>query len=308
MLFLDEIMAGFASAESALVAERRARSVAGAAASAPGPIPVISLAPFAAPGGSDADRAAVAAEWDAACRRVGFVKVVDHGVPPGVIDRAWSAATDFFRLPLAEKASVAMTEDYPYGYQAMGTENLEASLDKGADAKPGDVKEMFNLCIGSASGGAGLAPVRWPAGYDTGSRAALEEYYSELEALSCRLYRVCALALGLPEGWFDPRIANHRNVIRAIHYPGQQTPPEPGQVRAPRGKLQESSPFAYPRPRALTTHSHAMTLLAHAEPLLRRCAHPPTRTTVRSPSCGSAAPSPGACRPWARVASGWTSA
>jgi hypothetical protein len=173
----------------------------------------------------------VAAEWDAACRQVGFLKVVDHGVPAGVIDRAWNAVTEFFRLPLSEKASVAMTSDYPYGYQAMGTENLEASLDKGAEANPGDAKEMFNVCVGSVSGGAGVAPVRWPAGYPSSSRAALEEYYSELEALSSRLYDVCALALGLPEGWFAPRTGNHRNVIRAIHYPAQQTPPAPGQER-----------------------------------------------------------------------------
>lgn len=222
------------SAESALVSERRARTaVSGAAISAPDAVPVISLAPFLAPGGSEADRVAVAAEWDAACRQVGFVKIVDHGVPPGVIDKAWDAATAFFRLPLVEKASVAMTSDYPYGYQAMGTENLEASLDKGADANPGDVKEMFNICIGSASANADVAPVRWPAGYPAGSRAALAEYYSELEALSSRLYDVCALALGLPAGWFAPRTGNHRNVIRAIHYPAQQTPPEPGQVHAP---------------------------------------------------------------------------
>lgn len=235
-----------ASAESALVAERRARSaVAGAGTSAS--VPVISLAPFTAPGGSEADRAAVAAEWDAACRQVGFVKIVDHGVPLGVIDKAWSAAADFFRLPLADKSSVAMTSDYPYGYQAMGSENLEASLDRGAGAKPGDVKEMFNLCIGSASGGAGSAPVRWPANYPAHSCAALEEYYSELEALSSRLYSVCALALGLPEGWFASRTGNHRNVIRAIHYPAQHTPPAAGQVsqlEAPAALFPFHRPFA----------------------------------------------------------------
>jgi hypothetical protein len=40
------------------------------------------------------------------------------------------------------------------------------------------------------------------------------------QALSALLYRVCALALGLPEDWFDIRTDRHRNVIRAISYPG----------------------------------------------------------------------------------------
>ena len=33
-----------------------------------------------------------------------------------------------------------------------------------------------------------------------------------------------------PEDWFASRTNNHRNVIRAISYPAQKTPPAPGQV------------------------------------------------------------------------------
>jgi len=106
------------AAESTLVAARiarRARLAAGAyapaasdaAAYAPAAsdnaIPVISLAPFVGAGGSQAARDSVAAQWDAACRNVGFVKVEDHGVPAGVISAAWRAAAALFALPLEEK-------------------------------------------------------------------------------------------------------------------------------------------------------------------------------------------------------------
>ena len=174
-------------AESALVAERRARLAASGAASNNDAIPVISLTPFIGASGSQAERAAVAAQWDEACRNVGFVKVVDHGVSPSVIGAAWDAAAAFFALPLEEKATVAMTSDgYPYGYQGMGMENLQASLDEKAGTNPGDIKEMFNLCSGPLTADASLPPVRWPAVYPESRRAALQEYYRELEALSAR--------------------------------------------------------------------------------------------------------------------------
>ena len=136
----------------------------------------------------DAARATVARQWDAACSRVGFIKVVDHGVPAAVISAAWEAAAEFFLLPLPQKAAVEMTEDYPYGYQAMGSESLQASLGTSAEAEShsgGDIKEMFNVClgpVGAESDPTFLLP-RWPEHAGT-MRDPLCDYYRALEALS----------------------------------------------------------------------------------------------------------------------------
>ncbi len=54
-----------------------------------------------------ADPVAAAAELDEICRAVGFFQITGHGVPGGVAERAWTAATRFFDLPSADKLSVA---------------------------------------------------------------------------------------------------------------------------------------------------------------------------------------------------------
>ena len=60
----------------------------------------------------------MAREWDRACREVGFLVIVDHGVPARIISECWEASVEFFDRPLDEKRAVPMTEEYPYGYQA----------------------------------------------------------------------------------------------------------------------------------------------------------------------------------------------
>jgi len=62
------------------------------------------------------DRDAVGAELDEVCRTVGFFQITGHGIDDGIAMRAWTAATRFFDLPLADKLSVTRpTADYPYG-------------------------------------------------------------------------------------------------------------------------------------------------------------------------------------------------
>ena len=94
-----------AAVEAALAAERQKRQRTG-----PLPeIPAISLAPFRE--GTDEGKMKVASEWDRACREVGFIKVIDHGVPRQVINECWEATEAFFERPLEEKLAVGMTED-----------------------------------------------------------------------------------------------------------------------------------------------------------------------------------------------------
>jgi isopenicillin N synthase-like dioxygenase len=59
----------------------------------------------------------------AACARVGFLVVVNHGVPSTIRASAWESARAFFDLPLAQKMTVAMPyPGYPYGYAPMESE------------------------------------------------------------------------------------------------------------------------------------------------------------------------------------------
>ncbi|MEN9645811.1 MAG: hypothetical protein RL238_2480 [Actinomycetota bacterium] len=178
-------------------------------------VPVVDLA------GSDA----VEAVADA-CRRVGFLTVVGHGVPETVVDDAWRTATAFFDLPLEQKMRVAMPRPgYPYGYSPIAGETLAASL--GQESHP-DLKQSFAIGPVDApthtfadpdeefAWSANLWPDDLPA-----MRPAWEAYYREMSALAARLLRVMALALELPEHHFDPMIDRHTSAMRALDYPAR---------------------------------------------------------------------------------------
>ncbi|WP_445681256.1 isopenicillin N synthase family dioxygenase [Radicibacter daui] len=196
--------------------------------------PIIDLAALAGP---EPARRELAAAVDAICRQTGFLAITGHGVPKPVIDEAWAAARAFFDLPLAEKQAVAPPRPgYPYGYFASEAESLAGSL---GQETPPDRKESFN--IGPLERPPGLtpglesdfcyAPSLWPAA-PAALRPALSAYYREMEALAGRLMRLFALALALPEDWFEPFIDRPISALRVLNYPESDVPPRPGQLRA----------------------------------------------------------------------------
>ena len=104
-------------------------------------IPVVDLGAFV--GGSAQDRRTIGTQVDLACRDVGFLTVVGHGVDDGIIDRLHRAASAFFDLPLAARLEVAMpAPGYPYGYNPLEAEALNRSIGGAGGA---DLKETFNV-------------------------------------------------------------------------------------------------------------------------------------------------------------------
>ena len=63
-------------------------------------------------------------------------------------------------------------------------------------------------------------------------RRLLEEYYEAISGLGERLRRLFALALDLPEDWFEDKFRDHSSSIRVVNYPAPEGEPEPGQLRA----------------------------------------------------------------------------
>lgn len=200
-----------------------------------GGFPVFDLSGFERAGA--AGRAALGAEVDGICRSTGFLAVSGHGVSQATIDAAWNAARAFFDLPAAAKHRAgAPYAGYPYGYLGPGVEALAKS--KGADTPP-DLKESFNG--GPLSVPPGLddpealafcyAETIWPvepARFVDAWRA----YYAAMEDLAARIMRVFAVALKLPEDYFEAFIDRPISALRALNYPRTDVPPEPGQLRA----------------------------------------------------------------------------
>jgi isopenicillin N synthase-like dioxygenase len=197
--------------------------------------PVVSLATFET---ADADgKKLLALEVDAICRTSGFLAISDHGVPQAVIDGAWDKAAAFFDQPVEVKqAAKGPYAGYPYGYFGPNTEALAAS--RGV-ATPPDLKESFNGGpLGTPPGMTDTealafcyAPTIWPAA-PAGFKPAWEAYYTAMEDLAARLMKLFAAALTLPEDFFAGVIDYPVSALRALNYPAQTVPPEPGQLRA----------------------------------------------------------------------------
>lgn len=190
-------------------------------------VPVVSLA----------DRAAAVPAIADACERVGFLTVVDHGVPDDVIGDLWRTATAFFDLPDADRRTVAMPfAGYPYGWSPFTNETLSASL---GTVTPPDLKQSYAIgpvdapthAFVDPDEASAWSPNLWPGALPA-MRPAWERAYRTFADLAARLLSLMAEALALPADHFEPLIDRHTSAMRALDYPALSTPPAPGQLRA----------------------------------------------------------------------------
>ncbi len=200
-------------------------------------VPVIDLSPYRE--GSPEGKRHVADQVAKACREIGFLIVSGHGVSEDLVSQCFATSKAFFALRVEEKARCDRpAPDQVRGYSAVGGEGLSYSL---GETAPPDLKE--SLTIGPTDVPAGdpyffgpqagphFAPNLWPEQPAT-LRAVWTEYFGEMERLACEIMRIFALALDLPEHYFDDKINHHISMFRALNYPSQGERPLPGQLRA----------------------------------------------------------------------------
>jgi isopenicillin N synthase-like dioxygenase len=132
-----------------------------------------------------------------------------HGIEPGLIERAFGAARDFFAQPIAYKERFAYTDvESNFGFQGIEAERLDPM------SMP-DLKEAFTMRNAWA-----LAErsSRWPDRDFRGSALAL--FVASLAA-AYRLMRVLTLSLNLPEDFFAVRHRGENVTLRFLHYPAK---------------------------------------------------------------------------------------
>ncbi len=183
-------------------------------------IPVIDFGPcFAgAPGALEAS----AGQLRAALEDIGFLVMVNHGVPQDLIGRTFHEARRFHDQPLDRKMALRMNE-HNNGYMSMGRYAVWTSK-VNANDKP-DLNEAFFCKRERAaddpllrSGRRFVGPNRWPDDLP-GFRENVLAYTDAMDALSRRLLPVCAVALELPPRAFDTAFAESQFSFRLSHYP-----------------------------------------------------------------------------------------
>lgn len=165
-------------------------------------------------------RRQAALDIDAACRAVGFFGIVGHGVDGSLLDRFFAETYRFFDQPAEVKAAVPGPQPgLQRGYTRVGGE--VQSRAHGQETPP-DLSEHF------ASSRFPETNV-WPD--DPAFVAAWEAAFGALDALAVRVIRLCALALGLEEGFFDGKVDRSPGTMRANHYPAVASAPPAGTPR-----------------------------------------------------------------------------
>lgn len=169
-------------------------------------MPVISLA------NSNAD--ALGRQLGDSFKTFGFATVVEHGLDPALVAKAWAQTKELFDQPEAEKMkgfdkAIAGQR----GYTPFKTE-----IAKGADHH--DLKEFWHVGrdVASDSPLAGsMLPNIWPEVPEF--KDTLQLLFAELDRVGARILSSIALYLGLPDDWFDPATEDGNSILRLLHYP-----------------------------------------------------------------------------------------
>lgn len=174
-------------------------------------------------------RAQTARAFGEALETTGFAVVVGHGIPESLVQETYDALCEFFALPFeAKNASTPPEKAKGRGYLPIGIESVAKTLN---GETPPDLCEalVFGGLHRELKGVLGK-PNIWPEEPKT-LRPLISSYCDRIVELTGHLARMSALALNLPEDYFDPSFADPSLTLRFVNYPDQVVPPKPGQLR-----------------------------------------------------------------------------
>jgi isopenicillin N synthase-like dioxygenase len=177
--------------------------------------------------GTVSERLAVAQQVKKAFAEVGFLYAVNHGISTELQERTKAVIEEFFSLPHDKKMKIHINKSPTIkGYEAL----LETRID---ERTRGDLKEAFNMADDpyepEQKAPAGLdmsayppGPLnQWPATPEA-FRSTIYEYRAAAQKFAVTLLHIVALALELPEDFFDHMTAFPMAGLRALHYPPQE--------------------------------------------------------------------------------------
>lgn len=188
-------------------------------------VPTIDIGPYL--DGSDRhssdDCAAVAAQLDTACREVGFVQIVGHGIDADRISGLADALDELFALPLEVKKRYRRDPATNRGYSPPKSESLSMSLGIPTANQMNDFYEAYT--VGTAADEfsdidvpeTSYAPNNWPDAAP-GFEPRVTRYFTSAQRLSRILMTAFTDALVLEPGYFDDMIDHSIEVLKMNNY------------------------------------------------------------------------------------------
>jgi isopenicillin N synthase-like dioxygenase len=183
-------------------------------------LPVMDLGPYFAkePGALEK----LAAKWRDACEGVGFLCLVNHGLPQSEIDKMEDAARRFHALPADDKMAIKVDQHQRGFIPGKATILTHSKYDKNtkldsveclvvATDYPKDHPEAI-------AGRQFFSQNQWPSDLP-GFQAAVENYMSKVNDLCKSLLPIWAASLDLKPDFFDPYFQKPHNYFRIAKYP-----------------------------------------------------------------------------------------
>ncbi|KDQ62071.1 hypothetical protein JAAARDRAFT_203292 [Jaapia argillacea MUCL 33604] len=147
----------------------------------------------------------------------------NHGIPEPVISQAVDSAKEFFALPLSTKMDIDIHKSSNFkGYTALLGENTNPE-------NRGDMHEGFDFGWEELYPSSDSAPRHdgamagvnvWPE-HPPGFRESALSYYHAAIKLGKSLFPLFALALDLPEDFFEDKTTKPAAIMRLLYYPPQ---------------------------------------------------------------------------------------
>lgn len=184
-------------------------------------VPAIDISPWVT-GGDASARRAVAEAVDDAGSRVGFMQILGHGIPDGVVAGLADSMDGFFGLGTEAKNGYRV-HGANRGYSPPKSESLSLSLGVESATRMNDFFEAFNVGVEARSfAGLDLDEADyginiWPAELAT-FQPSVGDYFAEAGRVARVLTRIFCDALGFEPDYFA-RLTDHSvDVLRMNNY------------------------------------------------------------------------------------------
>jgi isopenicillin N synthase-like dioxygenase len=190
-------------------------------------LPLLDLGPYRA--GDKAAKRALADQLREACEQVGFLALKNHGIDDRLLERTIEQNKRFCALPLEQKLKIKIDQNQRGYIQPKATMIKHSTYHEHSKF---DLNETTVFATDFApdhpqvkAGKQFYGQNQWPADLP-GFREAIEDYMAAMEVMGKSLLPVWALALDLPEDFFEPYFRNCYTYFRMAHYPPNPSPGE----------------------------------------------------------------------------------